>query len=51
MQLVNQQGLTFEGAAFIDQPREMKFGYIMRKLMIVVRSNRVNSCGIEMPDG
>ena len=41
--------LTFEGG-FLDQPREMKSGYMMRKLSIVVRSNRVNSSDMEIPD-
>jgi len=46
------KGLTSKGAGiFMDQPCEMKSGCVMRKLMNIVRSNRVNSCGIETPDG
>ena len=42
--------LTFEGG-ILNHPREIKSGYMMRKLSIVVRSNRVNSSDVEMPDG
>jgi len=41
--------LTFEGS-ILNQPREIKSGYMMRKLSIVVRSNRVNSSDMEMPN-
>jgi hypothetical protein len=41
--------LTFEGG-ILNHPREIKSGYMMRKLSIVVRSNRVNSSDVEMPD-
>ena len=40
--------LTFEGG-FLNQPCEIKSGYMMRKLSIVVKSNRVNSRDMELP--
>jgi hypothetical protein len=41
--------ITFE-RGFLDQPREIKSEYMMRKLSIVVRSNRVNSSDVEIPN-